>query len=293
MSSINPEKWLEVKEIFYAALQCAPEQREQFLDESCKGDDQLRREVESLLSSSESAGSFMQNAAVGEVAEAFADGRKKLRVSQILSHYTIVKMLGAGGMGEVYLATDAKLKRKVALKVLLAEFTANREHLRRFEQEACAASALNHPNILTIYEIGEFENVSFIASEFIEGETLREKLRDKSLTFGETLDIAEQTASALAAAHESGIVHRDIKPENIMIRRDRLVKVLDFGLAKLIRSEPPALAGGLNAGNRLDKNYPSANADGSDKSEAATLAQVKTASGVIMGTAAYMSPEQA
>ena len=269
MSSISAEKWRKVKEIFYAALQLAPAERERFLDESCKGDEDLRREVESLLASSEAAGSFMQNAAAIEVPEAFAETGAKLHVGQNLNHYRIFKLLGRGGMGEVYLAEDTKLKRRVALKVLPAALSDDKDRLRRFEQEARAASALNHPNILTIHEIGKADDTYFIVSEFVEGETLREKLRGRVLPLGETLDLGVQAASALAAAHASGIIHRDIKSENIIVRADGLVKILDFGLAKLTANQPVV------------------------ETEAETLAQVKTASGVILGTAAYMSPEQA
>src|SRR5215210_1756207 len=150
-----------------------------------------------------------------------------------ISHYKIVKKLGAGGMGEVYLAEDTRLRRKVALKVLSADLTMNEDKLRRFEQEAQAASALNHPNIITIHDIGEDAGVHFIATEFIEGETLRHRLIRSRMTVQEVLDVAIQVASALSAAHRAGIIHRDIKPENIMMRPDGYVKVLDFGIAKL------------------------------------------------------------
>ncbi len=189
--------------------------------------------------------------------------------NSLIPHYRIVNKLGEGGMGEVYLAQDTKLERRVALKVLPDEVAADGERLKRFGQEARAASALNHPNILTIYEIGEFEAANYISTEFVDGDTLRDLLHSKTISLEKTLDIAIQAASALAAAHEAGIIHRDIKPENIMIRHDGLVKVLDFGLAKL--SESP--------GSDID-------------SEGETRAQVKTAPGVIMGTVQYMSPEQ-
>jgi len=143
-------------------------------------------------------------------------------------------------MGEVYLAQDTRLERKVALKVLLAEIAHDEDRVRRFVQEAKAASALNHPNILTVYEVGDFEDSRFIVTEFIKGITLRERLVNEPLTWRETLDVAVQVAAALNAAHEAGIVHRDIKPENIMLRDDGLVKVLDFGLAKLVGSRPAA-----------------------------------------------------
>ena len=188
-----------------------------------------------------------------------------------ISHYRILQKLGAGGMGEVYLAEDMKLGRKVALKILGDEYTTNRDRLNRFEQEACAASALNHPNILTIHEVGNDGGRHFIATEYIDGKTLRRKMASATLEVNEILDIALQVASALEEAHAAGIVHRDIKPDNIMLRRNGYVKVLDFGLAKLTEDS--------------DKR-PS---DG----EASTRVLVQTDAGVVMGTSHYMSPEQA
>jgi serine/threonine protein kinase len=192
-----------------------------------------------------------------------------------LSHYRIVSKIGAGGMGEVYLAEDERLRRRVALKVLPDALAQDADRLRRFEQEAFAASALNHPNILTIYEFGTAGATHFLASEFIDGETLRDRLQRAPLSWQETLDIAVQTAQALAAAHEANIIHRDIKPENVMLRKDGIVKVLDFGLAKLtsLRNE--------------------------DREDADTLMQAPAANpqltlpGTVMGTVSYMSPEQA
>jgi serine/threonine protein kinase/Tol biopolymer transport system component len=174
-------------------------------------------------------------------------------------------------MGEVYLARDSKLNRDLAIKVLPLAFADNRDRLLRFEQEAKAASALNHPNIITIHEIDETDSITFIATEFIDGETLRERMRSLPMKLGDVLDISIQVASALAAAHNEGIVHRDIKPENIMLRRDGIVKVLDFGLAKLTERLPPK----------------------SVDTEAPTRAAIKTEPGIVMGTAVYMSPEQA
>jgi len=197
---------------------------------------------------------------------------KKLPVS--IAHYKIVSAIGAGGMGEVYLAHDPKLERQVAIKVLLDEVANDEDRVKRFVQEAKAASALNHPNILTVHEIGEFENSRYIVTELIKGKTLRDRLHGEPMTLREVLDIAMQVAAALNAAHAAGIVHRDIKPENIMLRDDGIVKVLDFGLAKL--SDPPASASGQIAA-----------------SEDATRAQVNTRPGVVMGTVLYMSPEQA
>src|SRR6266550_1460618 len=154
-------------------------------------------------------------------------------VGKELGHYRVLALLGAGGMGEVYLAEDTRLKRKVAVKLLPAELTANQDRLRRFEQEAQAASGLNHPNIITIHEIGEVDGLNFIVTEFIAGETLRQRMATARLNLATVLDVATQTAGALAAAHAAGIVQRDLKPENIMVRPDGLIKVLDFGLAKL------------------------------------------------------------
>ncbi len=188
-----------------------------------------------------------------------------------ISHYRILKKLGAGGMGEVYLAEDINLGRKVALKILGEEYTASRDRLHRFEQEACAASALNHPNILTIHEVGVDAGKHFIATEYIDGKTLRRRMADSLLEAPEILDISVQVASALEDAHAAGIVHRDIKPDNIMIRRNGYVKVLDFGLAKL--TEDPR--------------------DRSSSDEATTRVLVHTEAGVVMGTSHYMSPEQA
>ena len=189
--------------------------------------------------------------------------------SQSYGHYKIIKQIGAGGMGEVFLAEDTRLERKVALKLLPEKFSTDSEPLSRFKQEAKAASALNHPNIITVYEIGESDGANFIATEFIDGETLRERMR-RRLTFEEILSAAVQTAEALAAAHSAGIVHRDIKPENIMVRPDGYIKILDFGLAKLTEN-------GTNSADAED----------------ATKKLVKTNPGVVMGTVSYMSPEQA
>jgi hypothetical protein len=218
MSRIDTEKWHEVKEIFYAALQRAPEERGRFLDELCKDNEDLRREVESMISSSEAAGSFMKDPAVGKVTEELPENKNKLSAGQSLSHYKILKLLGAGGMGEIYLARDENLDRRVAVKILNEKFARHESNLQRFIKEAKAASALNHPNILTIYEIGESENAHYIVSEYIEGKTLREIFSEKTFKLSEILDIAVQIAGAFTAAHAARIVHRDIKPENVMIR---------------------------------------------------------------------------
>src|SRR2546421_12806599 len=188
-----------------------------------------------------------------------------------LGRYEIRSLLGEGGMGEVYLAEDTTLRRLVAVKLLPAEFTADQDRLQRFEREAFAASSLNHPNILTIHEIGAENGHHFIATEFIDGESLRQYMKDKRLELHEVLEIGVQVALALSAAHAAGIVHRDIKPENIMVRRDGIVKGLDFGLAKLVEQEQKTAPG----------------------TAAPTRALHHTAPGMVMGTVSYMSPEQA
>jgi serine/threonine protein kinase len=193
-----------------------------------------------------------------------------IAVGARFDHFEVLAPLGAGGMGEVYLARDTRLDRRVALKLLPAEFTANRDRVRRFEQEAKAASSLNHPNIVTVYEIGKADGAHFIATEYVDGQTLRQRMQGDHLKLPSALDVAIQIASALAAAHEAGIIHRDIKPENVMVRRDGIVKVLDFGLAKLTERR-----------------------QGEVDNEAPTRAKVNTDPGTVMGTASYMSPEQA
>src|SRR5437870_4622853 len=224
--------WENLKEIFHAAVALAPAERYTYLDHACEGNPSLRRAVESLLKSHEETDNFVDAPAYQAAAQMLADG-DEFKAGQTVAHYRIVSLLGEGGMGTVYLAEDTKLRRRVSLKFLSTSFTRDHERLRRFEQEARAISALNHPNTLTIHEINETNGRRFIATEFIEGETLRERLRS-NLEIDEALDIAMQVASALAAAHLVNIVHRDIKPENIKIRGDDgLVKVLDFGLAKV------------------------------------------------------------
>jgi serine/threonine protein kinase/formylglycine-generating enzyme required for sulfatase activity len=264
--------WQKVREIFDSALRRKPDERRRFVYEVCGDDKTLLAEVESLLSSHDNAESFMETPAVAKVADAIEAETKKLEMGKCFGRYQIIEQIGAGGMGEVYLAEDTHLERKIALKILPESVAHDEERMRRFVREAKSASALNHPNIITIYEIGETDHTHFIAIEYIEGETLRERLKGSLLNIKSALEIAIQVAGALDAAHRAGIVHRDVKPENVMIRPDGLVKILDFGVAKL--SEPPALAG-LN------------------DSEAATAIKAYTTPGMIIGTTAYMSPEQA
>jgi serine/threonine protein kinase len=275
---MKSEQWQQLDRLFHVALERKPDERAAFLDEACAGDEALRREVKALLTAHEEAGSFIENPAFKVEAQALAgeQARQKANsiVGQIIAHYRIIEPLGSGGMGDVYLAQDMTLGRQVALKLLPARFTGDAELLRRFEQEARAASALNHPNILTIYEIGYADSVRYIATEFIAGVTLRARMAGKPMKTGETLNVALQVASALAAAHARGIVHRDIKPENIMIssasqlvQRETFIKVLDFGIAKLTESHV-------------------------SDTETPTRPLVSTSHGVTMGTAPYMSPEQ-
>ena len=266
---MKPDRWLKIKEIFQAALERAPAERPEFVSQACAGDDEMRKEVESLISSDDRSGTFLDAPAYEAAADLLVQPKSELQPGQTIAAYEILSFISRGGMGEVYLAQDRRLTRKVALKLLPAAFTKDDERLRRFEQEARAASALNHPNIITIYEILKVESSHLIATEFVEGETLRSRLAHSSLTLAESLHIAIQVTDALAAAHKVGIVHRDIKPENIMLRPDGYVKVLDFGLAKLTEQQASVSA------------------------EEAPTKQVRTGSGVIMGTAGYMSPEQA
>ena len=262
---MNPERWKQIDEIFHAALDHQPSLRAAFLAEACKEDDSLREEIEALIASHEKESSFFETPPSDLAADLLKGGDEGK-----IAHYQILKKIGSGGMGDVYLAEDRRLNRKVALKLLPSEFTNDKDRLRRFEREAKAASALNHPNILTIHDIGQFNSVSFIASEYIDGETLRHRMRKTKMPLQEILSISIQVAEALDAAHHSGIIHRDIKPENIMLRKDGYVKVLDFGLAKLVETRNP-----LNVSNME------------------TFTSQKTQSGVVLGTIRYMSPEQA
>ncbi len=263
------ERWQRIDSLFKAALDLAPGERSAFLDESCAGDAGLRKEIESLLAH-DRAGSFLGSPASEEAARLLAaDGAGSL-AGQTIGPYKVLERIGAGGMGEVYLALHARQNRRAALKLLPASHAEDRERVERFQQEARAVLALNHPNIVTIYDIERAGDANIIASEFIEGETLRQHVARAPLPFQEALDVAIQTAAALAAAHQAGVVHRDIKPENIMLRPDGYVKVLDFGLAKL--TERHSLT---------------------TDSDAPPVAQFNTVPGMVMGTVNYMSPEQA
>jgi serine/threonine protein kinase len=268
---MSPERWQQVEEVLQAALDRPAAERAAFLTEACEGDGELKSEAEQLLSAHEEAGEFLELPAIARDAGVLFGGGPDEYVGRVVGPYRITGRLGAGGMGEVYLAHDARLGRAVALKILHEYFARDGARLRRFQREARAASALNHPNILTIHEVGDDEGLHFISTEFIDGRTLRELIGRDALSLEEILDISVQLASALSAAHAAGIIHRDIKPENVMRREDGLVKILDFGIAKLTEQPQPSEL----------------------SSEAPTLIKGQTEAGMVMGTVGYMSPEQA
>src|SRR6266516_5690776 len=236
---MTPAQLRTIEEIFHAALDQEQDQVGAFLNVACEGDEVLRRKVEALLASHQRADNFIEAPVAGIATRIIENGQAELLVGRTIGHYKISKRIGTGGMGDVYLATDMTAGRKAALKLLPTQFTGDAERMKRFQQEARAVVGLNHPNILTVYEIGADSSLRYIASELIEGETLRQRLGRESMQLGEAVEIAIQVAGALAAAHEAGVVHRDVKPENIMLRPEGYVKVLDFGIAKLAEQEVP------------------------------------------------------
>ena len=260
---MNQEQYERVGELFHAALELPRERRSGFLRMACAADDSLRTEVESLLAAHERAGNFVAGTAGNTPSDWLAPDEATRSAGERIGAYEVVSLLGRGGMGEVYLARDPRLGRKVAVKLLQPALTSNRDAARRFEQEARAASSLNHPNIVTIYEIGEADERRFIAMEFVEGESLA-TMTGHPLDVTALARIGAQLARALAVTHASGIVHRDIKPENVIVRHDGYVKVLDFGLARL--AARPIVTGARDAETNPD---------------------------LILGTPRYMSPEQA
>lgn len=260
---MTPELFNKIINLAEVASERQGEERIAFLDEACAGDEALRQEVESLLAADERGKSFIESPAFQLAPELLADNAAESMIGQQVGPYAILHLLGAGGMGKVYLAQDTRLRRKVALKLLSDDLTNDKNRIRRFQQEARATSALNHPNILTVYDIGSADSCHYIAAEFVSGETLRQRIVSNSLRLGEVLGIAVQIAEALAVAHQAGIVHRDIKPENIIVRPDGHIKVLDFGLAKLVEQTPTT-----------------------------PHSIIQTEPGLLMGTPKYMSPEQ-
>ncbi len=262
---MTPERWQQVEDVLQAALDRAPRERAAFLEQACSGDAELQAEASSLISAHDAATDFIEEPAIVRDARVLL-GVQPTNAGQEIGPFKIIRELGSGGMGQVYLAQDARLDRLVALKILPAYFVSDETRLHRFQREARAASALNHPNILTIHEVGQFDGLHFIATEFIDGRTIRELIAGDDLNLTEVLDVGTQVASALSAAHAAGIVHRDIKPENVMRRDDGIVKVLDFGIAKLLEHT---------------------------SADTQSTTRPQTEIGVVLGTAGYMSPEQA
>jgi serine/threonine protein kinase len=266
---IDKERWERVESIYHAVLAREPDARATFLEQACEGDEELRNEVDSLLDFDGRAEGFMETPAIGLEAKAIAKdgdpGDEEIPLWKI-GPYRLLSVISHGGMGDVFLAIDARLERKVAIKLLAPEFTTDPEQVLRFKQEARTTSSLSHPNIVTLFEIGETEGRHYIVTEYVEGETLRARLNGapaKRLPLKDTLEIAAQVLEGLRAAHQAGVIHRDIKPENIVLRPDGLAKVLDFGIAKLATAA---------SGSGVD--------------------HLTTRTGMIMGTASYMSPEQ-
>jgi serine/threonine protein kinase/tetratricopeptide (TPR) repeat protein len=254
---MTPERWQQIHDVLEKALELPPGERSAFLNRACSTDPSLRQEVETLLASSDDVrSSFLQSSTL----------RVTLRSGTKLGEYEVKSLVGSGGMGEVYRARDSRLGRDVAIKVLPSFLSSDSDRLRRFEQEARAAAALNHPNILAVFQMGTYEGTPYLVSELLEGETLREQIKRGRLSVHKAIDYAVQIARGLAAAHEKGIVHRDLKPENLFVTKDGRVKILDFGLAKLTQQS-------------------------SSEHSALTLAE-GTEAGVVMGTVGYMSPEQ-
>ncbi len=264
------ERWQRVDQLLQSALEREPGQRAAFLREVCAGDEALLREVESLLSSHEQAGDFLERPTVKVALDRFAVKSAGLLVGQRIGPYELLSLLGTGGMGEVYRATDTRLKRFVAIKFLSADYSLDEKRLHYFEREARLASALNHPSIVTIYDIGRSDFGPYIAMELVDGKTVRDILTDGPLPLKRVLQLTAQLADGLAKAHAAGIFHRDLKPENLMITRDGLVKILDFGLAKLVPTPFPE-----------------------DATQATTMDTLRSKPGAILGTIGYMSPEQA
>jgi serine/threonine protein kinase/Tol biopolymer transport system component len=283
---MTPERLKQVEDVYQAAMDIDPSQRNAYIDRICEGDEDLGREVKSLLSFETTFASVVDSSPDSLVAELLSE--RKDEISSLagtqVGQYKILSLLGEGGMGAVFLARDTKLERRVAIKFLSDRLSKDSNRLERFFQEAKAASALNHPNIITVYEIGEAKGRPYIVSEFIDGKTLGEYAAEKRLALSVIIDIAIQVVSALKSAHQAGIIHRDIKPDNIMIREDGIAKVLDFGLAKLAEQRPNLVS---EATNENDRTLISPSADVPPR------IAPKTIPGMILGTPQYMSPEQA
>jgi len=276
---MDSDRWKQVDNLLQEVLARPPEERAEFLRRACAGDEALEHEVRSLLASQQQAGSFLESPAMEVAAQAIArqqsrdqsnaaQGSGDFPIGATVSHYRVVGKLGGGGMGVVYKAEDTSLGRSVAIKFLREELSDDPQALERFQREARSASALNHPNICTVHELGEHEGVPFIVMEYVTGKSLDQLIGAAGLTVNKALTYGVQVTDELARAHSAGIVHRDLKPANIMVSENGLVKVLDFGVAKLIEARP-----------------------GEDG--ATHTLRPETEVGAIVGTAAYMSPEQA
>src|SRR5262245_48892864 len=262
---MKPERYREIGQVFRAAAEIPPDQRAGFLDQACGNDQSLRQAVESLLRHDSQGEGWIDRRALVVAAQALANTPSESWAGRQIHHYEVSALMARGGMGEVYRAHDKRLERDVAMKVLPVVYSTDPERLRRFEQEARTAGKLNHPNILTVYDVGVIDGAPYIVTELLEGEELREQLKHGAVAQRRVLAYAREIAAGLAAAHAKGIVHRDLKPENIFVTVDGRIKILDFGLAKL-KEQPP---GSIEAG-QLQNTTP----------------------GVVMGTASYMAPEQ-
>jgi serine/threonine protein kinase/tetratricopeptide (TPR) repeat protein len=264
---MTPERWRQIEQLYHTALERAPEERAAFLIAACAGEEALLREVESLLASHDEVGTFIDKPPDDVVAGMLAEEQAHSVIGRTLGHYKLQSLLGAGGMGEVYRAHDTRLDRDVAVKILPEQFAQDAEALRRFEREAKAVATLSHPNILSIFDFGVEQGLSYAVMELLEGETLRSRLTRSPLTWREAAEIGAAIAEGLAAAHAKGIIHRDLKPENIFLTGDGQVKILDFGIARV-------------------KRVVSADAETLTSSDT-------TKPGAVIGTIGYMSPEQA
>src|SRR5687767_5884406 len=260
--------WHKIEEIFSRAVALPKNDRQAFVEENCGGDDELCREILALLLEDEENSDFLSEPVFNAGLQILGADFTGLLKKEKFAHYKLLKQLGSGGTGIVFLAEDTQLRRRAALKIITPSLTSQPEVLKRFQQEARAASNISHPNVAHIYEFGQHDEYYFLAMEYTAGKTLREMLNENRVDLNLALEIGVQTAGALAAAHRNGIIHRDIKPENIVITDDGLAKVLDFGLAKISEENPP------------------------DDFRILDASLLETTPGMIIGTVAYMSPEQ-